>query len=218
MLFPFHCAYQLVCLFTWPSLKLYPGQAQKWVWVSDVTSDISSDASYCSCSSYFEYYQVFYHRDSLFIHYQAVAKSSNFTLQISTHCKRAISLETARNTELLQKITKTFPEVWGWLPRLWAMRGPIVLPCIDRPDMSLSSIYISNNFMQCLCVTGKCSSSCRAWCLFLTSLSQLQHHQTAAGKRGIWSEKRFWVSLALDDSYPTSQSFFSALLIYPNQV
>ncbi len=74
---PFHCAYQLVRLFTWPSLKLYPGQTQNWLWVSDATSHVSSDVS---CSSYFEYYQVFCHRDSLFIHDQAVAKSSNFVL------------------------------------------------------------------------------------------------------------------------------------------
>lgn len=164
LLFPFHCAYQ--CLFTWPSLKLFTGQTQKWVWVSDVTSDVSSDASYCSCSSCFEYYQVFCHRDSLFIHDQAVAKSSNFTLQISTHCKRAISLETARNVEQLQKITKIFPELWALRGResgpaligltcpyhLFTFPTTLYSVCVLLPNVALLTgpdVYFSFPYLNC---------------------------------------------------------------------
>ncbi len=78
--------------------------------------------------------------------------------------------------------------------------GVRVWPSTDRTDMPLSSIYISNNFLQCLCVTGNCGFSYRGWCLFLTSLSQLQYHQTAGG--GFEVRRDFKVGLALEDSPP----------------
>lgn len=60
----------------------------------------------------------------------------------------------------------------------------ITEPRTDKLGMFLSSIYILNNFLQCLCVTGNSNSPKKTpQCLFLTSLSQKQGLHTAASRR-----------------------------------